>query len=63
GGGAPSAGGEGAQQFNWSWGNGGGFQLLCRSGPRGPPATSAGHRCGPRLLARPPAPPSTCTPA
>uniref|UniRef100_A0A8C9AXW5 Uncharacterized protein n=1 Tax=Phocoena sinus TaxID=42100 RepID=A0A8C9AXW5_PHOSS len=54
GGGAPSAGGEGAQQFNWSWGNGGGFQLLCRSGPRGPRppalATDVAPACSPARL-------------
>lgn len=54
GGGAPSAGAEGAQQFNWSWGNGEAFSCfaeVAHVGPRPPaPATDVAPACSPARL-------------
>lgn len=55
----PQVGGEGGVQFHWSRGDGGGFQLLCRSGPCGSwpsvPTTDVAPACSPTRLPPPPA--------
>ncbi|KAL4840903.1 hypothetical protein H8958_013337, partial [Nasalis larvatus] len=54
--GVPSAEAKGGEQPSWSWRDGEGFQLICRSCPCGP-AIRARHGRGPCPLTCPPARP------
>uniref|UniRef100_A0A2K5KL46 Uncharacterized protein n=1 Tax=Cercocebus atys TaxID=9531 RepID=A0A2K5KL46_CERAT len=63
-GGVPSAEAKGGEQPSWSWRDGEGFQLICRSCPCGPQPSGPAMDVAPaHSPARPPARPhSTCRP-